>query len=96
MDHWQCLFPGRMFELRYETVIGESESTIRSLIHYCGLDWDETCMRFYETERPVQTASAAQVRRPLYTDSIGAWRRYADHLKPLREALDDRPAAGQL
>lgn len=96
MDHWQCLFPGRMFELRYETVIGESESTIRSLIRYCGLDWDETCMRFYETERPVQTASAAQVRRPLYTDSIGAWRRYADHLKPLREALDDRPAAGQL
>ena len=95
MAHWQRLFPERMFELRYEAVIREPESTIRRLIQYCGLDWDEACMRFYETERPVQTASAAQVRRPLYTDSIGAWRRYADHLQPLRTALAAAPAAGQ-
>lgn len=96
MEHWRHLFPRRIFELPYESVIGEPESTIRRLVEYCGLDWDEACMRFYETERPVQTASAAQVRRPLYTDSIGAWRRYADHLDPLRAALELGPAAGQL
>ena len=96
MEHWQRLFPKRIFELSYEAVIGETESTIRSLVGYCGLDWDEACMHFYETERPVQTASAAQVRRPLFADSIGAWRRYADHLEPLRAALEPGPAAGQL
>lgn len=96
MAHWQHLFPGRMFELHYEAVIREPESSIRNLIEFCGLDWDETCLRFYETKRPVQTASAAQVRRPLYTDSIGAWRRYADHLEPLRAALELGPAAGQV
>ncbi len=95
MAHWQRLYPGRLFELHYEALVLKPELTIRRLIRYCGLDWDEACLRFHETERPVQTASAMQVRRPLFTDSIGAWRRYADHLQPLRTALAAAPAAGQ-
>jgi len=94
MTHWQRLYPGRLFELRYETLVSEAEPTIRQLIQYCGLEWDEACLRFYETERPVLTASSAQVRRPLFTDSIGAWRRYADYLDPLRAALEGESATG--
>ena len=61
------------------------------MLDYCGLPWDDRCLSFHETERPVKTASLVQVRRPLYRSSVGRWRRYEKHLGPLMEALG--PAA---
>ena len=56
-------------------------------MEFCGLEWDSVCLEFYKTERPVRTASAAQVRRPIYASSVERWRHYERHLEPLIEAL---------
>jgi hypothetical protein len=88
MDHWRKILPpGFMLEVRYENVVDDLEGEARRIIDYCGLAWDEACLRFYETQRPVLTASAAQVRRPIHRDSIGRWRPYRRMLQPLIEAL---------
>lgn len=88
MDHWRQALPaGRMLELRYEELVVEPEREIRRLLDFCGLEWEPACLEFHRTERAVQTASAAQVRQPLYTTSIGRWRIYREQLGPLLEAL---------
>lgn len=88
MDHWRQNLPAERFmEVPYETLVGELESEARRLVAFCGLAWDPACVQFHSNPRHVSTFSAEQVRRPLYRDSIGRWRRYAQHLEPLREAL---------
>ncbi len=88
MAHWRRVLPdGTMLEIHYEDLIGEFEAQVRRLIDWCGLDWDARCLAFHETERPVQTESALQVRRPLYRSAIGRARPYEPWLAPLREAL---------
>jgi hypothetical protein len=67
--------------------VADQEGVSRRLLAFCGLDWDDRCLRFHETERAVRTLSALQVRRPLYGSSVGRWRRYEPFLGPLREAL---------
>ena len=75
MEHWHAtLRPGEMLDVRYEDLIDDLEGEGRRIVAYCGLAWDERCLHFHETKRPVRTASLAQVRRPLYRSSIGAWR----------------------
>lgn len=59
----------------------------RALIKFCGLDWDEACLNFQKTARPVHTTSSVQVRKPIYNNSIQSWKRYENWLSPLREAL---------
>jgi hypothetical protein len=76
-----------LLEVRYEEIVADLGSQARRIIAHCGLAWDERCLRFHETARPVLTASAAQVRRPIYGDAIGRWRAYEAHLSPLIEAL---------
>jgi hypothetical protein len=76
-----------MLEVRYEDVVGDLEGAARRLLDFCGLDWDPACLAFHVTERPVRTASAAQVRQPIYDSSIGRWRRYGAELGPLLAAL---------
>ncbi len=71
----------------YEDLVAEPEAQVRRLLAHCGLDWSDACLRFHQNERPVLTASAAQVRRPLYSSSIGRWRRFEDHLQPLIAVL---------
>ncbi len=89
MDHWRQLLPdGAMLEVQYEDVVADLETQARRLVAYCGLDWDESCLSFHATSRPVYTASAAQVRRPLYGHAVGRWRAYADELRPLLDALE--------
>ena len=91
MDHWRAVLPkGRMLEVRYEDVIADLEGSARRIVDYCGLEWDANCIAFHENRRPVRTASASQVRRPIYRTSEGRWRHYQDHLGPLRVALGDR------
>jgi hypothetical protein len=76
-----------MLELRYEEVIHDFERQARMLLQFCGLPWDERVLEFHRTKRAVRTHSGAQVRRPLYTTSIGRWRAYRSQLEPLFEAL---------
>jgi len=90
MAHWRAVLPpGRMLEVPYEAVVDDLEGWARRLIAHCGLDWDDACLRFFESDRPVRTASSAQVRRPIYRDSVGRWRRFGDRLDPLLKALGE-------
>lgn len=90
MAHWrEALPPGRMLEIRYEDMVADLETQARRIIDYLGLPWDDRCLHFHETERAVRTASAAQVRKPVYTTSVNRWRRYEAHLQPLLEELGD-------
>jgi hypothetical protein len=88
MDHWREVLPaGSMLEVRYENLVEDLEGQARRILDYCGLPWDDRCLSFHETDRPVKTASLVQVRRPLYRSSVGRWRLYEKHLGPLIEAL---------
>ena len=88
MAHWRDVLPeGRMLEIRYEDVIVDLEGSARQLIEHCGLEWDPRCIAFHKSPRPVRTASAAQVRRPIYRTSLGRWRAYEPHLAPLLAEL---------
>jgi hypothetical protein len=88
MDHWRTVLPPEiLLEVRYEDVIHDLEAQARRLLAHCGLAWEETCLDFQQTRRSVRTASCVQVRQPIYQDSVGRWRPYANELKPLLEAL---------
>ncbi|HEY2480868.1 MAG TPA: tetratricopeptide repeat protein [Caulobacteraceae bacterium] len=90
MSHWRAVLPpGRVLEVSYEAVVEDPEAWSRRLIAHCGLEWDDACLRFHESRRPVNTASLAQVRRPIYASSVGRWRRFARHLGPLLQALGE-------
>jgi tetratricopeptide (TPR) repeat protein len=88
MAHWRAtLPPGAMLEVDYEQVVDDLETQARHIVDYCGLEWDEACLRFYETKRQVHTSSAAQVRQPIYRSAVGRWRPYRRWLGPLLEEL---------
>lgn len=87
MRHWQEVLPGRIYELQYEDLVGDQETQTRRLLQHCNLPWNDSCLQFHQTARPVKTASALQVRRPLYSRSVEAWRRYEKQLQPLYQAL---------
>jgi Flp pilus assembly protein TadD len=87
MEHWRRVLPVPVFELCYEELTADQEAVSRRLVGFCGLEWDERCLRFHDTERPVRTASTLQVRRPMYRSAVGRWKRYEAHLGPLIEAL---------
>ena len=89
MAHWRAVLPAHAFlEVDYEALVADPEAQTRRLLAHCGLDWDPACLDFHQTRRDVRTASAAQVRRPLYGDSIGRWRRYGALLEPLLSELE--------
>jgi tetratricopeptide (TPR) repeat protein len=88
MQHWhRILPPGRILDVRYEDVVADLEGQARRIIAHCGLDWDRRCLDFHESKRPVHTASVAQVRRPIYSSSVGRWRAYEPFLRPLLAEL---------
>jgi len=90
MAHWcEHLPPDRFLEIHYESVVHDQENQTRRLLDFCGLDWEKACLRFHENAAPVSTASSVQVRRPLYSDSIGRWKRYGDKLNVLKDALGE-------
>jgi tetratricopeptide (TPR) repeat protein len=90
MGHWRNVLPaGRTLNVRYEDVVADLGGQARRIIAHCGLPWDDRCLAFHKTDRPVRTASATQVRRPIYKSAVGRWRVYEDHLGPLLAALDD-------
>lgn len=87
MGHWRRTLPVRMLDLCYEDLVTDLEAAARRLVAFCGLPWDERCLGFHEQVRPVDTTSFWQVRQPIYATSIGRWRLYRRHLKPLCEML---------
>jgi tetratricopeptide (TPR) repeat protein len=87
MAHWRRVIPNPLLEFRYEDLVEDQEAISRRLIAFCGLPWDDACLRFHETDRPVHTASHWQVRQPIYRSSVERWRRYDEYLSPLKEGL---------
>lgn len=87
MDHWNSVLPGRVHRVQYEDMVADSETQIRALLDYCGLPFEEQCLRFYETRRAVRTPSSEQVRRPIYKEGLEQWRHFESHLEPLKKAL---------
>jgi tetratricopeptide (TPR) repeat protein len=89
MRHWrEVLPPGVMIEVEYEKLVDDIEATARSLIAHCGMPWEDGCVAFHQTQRTVATASAVQVRAPIYRTSVGRWRPYEKFLQPLIQALN--------
>jgi tetratricopeptide (TPR) repeat protein len=87
MDHWHDVLPGRVLTMQYEEVVTDFEAQVRRLLEFCGLPWEEACLRFYESDRPVRTPSSEQVRQPIYDRSIGHWRHYERELGELIEVI---------
>jgi len=87
MDHWESVLPGRIHFVQYERLLTDTENEIRRMLDYCGLPFEESCLRFWETARTVATPSAEQVRRPIFHDSVDAWRNFEPWLAPLKAAL---------
>jgi tetratricopeptide (TPR) repeat protein len=88
MAHWRQVLSGRVLDVQYESVVADLETETLRLLEFCGLAWDDACLRYWETERAVRTASSEQVRRPIYTSSVGMWRHYTRELAELIEILE--------
>lgn len=89
MQHWSMVLPeGVMLEVQYEDVVDNLEEQARRIVAHCGLEWDDACLEFHKTERSVRTASASQVRQPIYTNSVGRWRSLEAQLEPLLRGLE--------
>ena len=88
MQHWRETLPDGILEVRYEELVADLETQVRRLLDHLGLTWDARCLDFYRNTRVVATASRAQVRRPLYSSSIGRWKHFESHLGPLRELVE--------
>jgi tetratricopeptide (TPR) repeat protein len=87
MDHYDAVLPDRIHRVIYECLVNDTEGEVRSVLEYCGLPFEEGCLRFFENKRPVRTASSEQVRQPIYQSGVEQWRHYDAFLAPLRDAL---------
>jgi Flp pilus assembly protein TadD len=87
MVHWHTVLPGRILEVSYEALVNDPETVTRAILSHCNLELEQGCLRFFESNRPTSTASAAQVRRPIYRSSIGRWKQFAKELAPLTSQL---------
>jgi tetratricopeptide (TPR) repeat protein len=88
MDHWNEVLPGRVLDVHYEDMVRDQEGQTRRLLNALGLPFEEQCLRYWETERAINTASSEQVRRPIYTQGLNFWRNYEHHLGELIEILE--------
>jgi len=87
MQHWPTTMPGSIHEVSYESLIADQRAETRKLLEYCGLEWEDACVEFHRNPRATTTASASQVRRPLYASSVSQWRHYEVQLTELRNGL---------
>jgi len=87
MSHWDAVLPGQVLRVQYETVVEDLENQVRRILDFCNLRFEDACLNFHETKRAVRTASSEQVRQPIYSSSVGTWRRFEQHLEVLQEAL---------
>ena len=89
--HWDSVMPGRILQLNYDQLVADQEEQTRRLLEHLGLSFEPACIEFQRNAAPVATASAVQVREPIYRSAAGRWQRYADELQP---AIDILEAAG--
>lgn len=87
MAHYDTVLPGKVHRVFYEDMVADPEREVRKLLAYCGLPFEETCLKFYENERAVRTASSEQVRQPIFTESVDQWRHFESWLEPLKSSL---------
>ncbi len=83
MSHWRGLFGERIHEVSYESLVENPESISRGVMDYCGLSWEPECLEFHQSASPVSTASAAQVRKPIYKSALNSWKKYEAELEPI-------------
>ena len=89
MQYWHEVLPqGALKVVQYEDVVGDTEQEARALIEFLGLEWDPKCLEFHKSERPVKTASVAQVRKPIYNSAVQRWKKYGNGLQPLIDAIE--------
>jgi len=88
MAVWREALPDRLIEVRYEDLVADQESETGRLLAHCGLPWSDDCLSFHTNDAPVSTPSAAQVRQPIYRDSVDRWRRHSEVLEPVRRFFD--------
>ncbi|WP_449426726.1 sulfotransferase [Rhodanobacter umsongensis] len=88
MAHWKQTFPGRILEVNYETLVDAQESGSRQLLKFCGLSWNDACLHFENNKAPASTASAVQVREPIYRSAVRRWKQYEPQLTGLRDLLE--------
>ncbi|MEO8546814.1 MAG: tetratricopeptide repeat protein [Sphingomicrobium sp.] len=94
MQHWQEVLPkGVLHTVEYENVVSDTEKEAKALIEFLGLEWDAKCLDFHNSDRPVKTASVAQVRRPIYNTAVKRWKKYGDGLQPLVDAIEGKSAS---
>lgn len=93
MAFWKQVLPGRILEVRYEDLVADQEEQTRQLLAHCGLDWSDDCLAFHTNSAPVATPSAAQVRRPIYADSVARWKQHADVLAPVQRLFEQAGVA---
>jgi tetratricopeptide (TPR) repeat protein len=87
MAHFDAVLPGRVHRVIYERLVEDTEAEVRRLLDYCGLPFEDACLRFFENERAVRTPSSEQVRQPIYREAVDQWRRYETWIGPLKDAL---------
>ncbi|HEY2033787.1 MAG TPA: sulfotransferase [Rhizomicrobium sp.] len=87
MMHYEAVLPGRIHRVIYEAMVADPETEVRRLLDYCGLPFEESCLRFHENDRAVRTASSEQVRQPIYRDATDHWQNFEPWLGPLKESL---------
>lgn len=90
-NFWLRHFPDRILEVSYEQLVSETEATVGKILEFCGLEWERKCLDFHTTRAPVNTASSAQVRQPIYRSSVGKWRFYESELQPALDILKNYP-----
>jgi hypothetical protein len=93
MHHFDAVLPRRVYRVHYESMVADTEAEVRRLLAACGLPFEERCLRFYENERAVRTASSEQVRQPIFREALEQWRHYEPWLEPLKSALGTALAA---
>ncbi len=92
MAHWQSVLPLRVLQVSYERLVAHTGDVVREMLDFCGLEWQEACLEFHRNSRAVRTPSRWQVRQPIYAQSIGRWRHYETHLRPLIDVLSSAAA----
>ncbi|HEX3990314.1 MAG TPA: sulfotransferase, partial [Acetobacteraceae bacterium] len=89
MEHWRQVLPANaVLDVRYEDLVADLEGQSRRLLDYCEIPWNDACLAFHRNRRPVRTASATQVRQPLYANSVSRWHAFGDLAQPLLQALN--------
>ena len=88
MGHWQAVLPGEILTVQHEDVVDDLETQVRRMLDFCGLPFEESCLRYYETERDVRTPSSEQVRQPIFRTALDQWKPYENFLAPLKAALE--------